>query len=82
MNVRPTFPRSSSFSITLAATLATCVAIGFLTAVTFLFQRDGAPFEKLAAAERACAQYVYVSDREVCVREWLAAALASNVASK
>ena len=82
MNARPTFPRSSSFSITLAATLATCIAIGFLTAVAFLFQRDGVPFEKLAAAERACTQHVYVSDREACMREWLEAAHASNVAIK
>ena len=82
MNAMPTFPRSSSFSIILAATLATCIAIGFLTAVAFLFQRDGAPFEQLVAAERACAQYVYVSDREVCMREWLVTAHASNVASK
>jgi hypothetical protein len=82
MNAKPTFPRPSSLSTTVAAALATFIAIGLLTAVAFLFQRDGAPMEKLAAAERACTQLVYVSEREACMREWLAAARASNVASK
>jgi hypothetical protein len=81
MNAKPTFPQPSSLSIAIAAGLATFIAIGLLTAVAFLFQRDGAPMEQLAAAERACAQHVYVSERDVCMREWLAAR-APNVASK
>ena len=80
MNAKPTFPQPSSLSITVAAGLATFIAIGLLTAVVFLFQRDGAPMEQLIAAERACAQHVYVSERESCMREWLAAR-APNVAS-
>lgn len=28
---------------------------------------------ELAAAERACARQTYVSDRERCMREWVAA---------
>jgi hypothetical protein len=82
MIAKPTFPRSSSFSITIAAALATFIAIGILTAVAFMFQRAGKPMEQLAAAERACVQLVYVSEREACMREWLAAAHASSVASK
>jgi hypothetical protein len=82
MNARPTFPESSSLSTTVVVALATFIAIGLLTAVAFLFQRDGAPLEQLAAAERACTQHVYVSEREACMREWLDAARASNVASK
>jgi len=82
MNAKPTFPQPSSFSIAVAAALAAFIAIGLLTAVTFLFQRDGAPLEHVAAAERACIQHVYVSEREACVREWLDAARASNVARK
>jgi len=82
MNAKPTYPQPSSFSASVSAALATLIAIGFLAAVAFLFQRDGAPLEQLAAAERACTQRVYVSEREVCMREWLAAARASNVASK
>jgi hypothetical protein len=82
MNAKPTFASPSSLSITVAAALATFIAIGLLTAVAFLFQRDGTPLEQLAAAERACTQHVYVSEREACMHEWLAAAHASNVASK
>ena len=64
------------------SSVAAFIAIGLLTGVAFLFQRDGAPLEKLAAAERACTPRVYVSEREACMREWLAAARARNVASK
>lgn len=82
MNAKPTFPRSSSFSITIVAALATVIAFGLLTAVAFIFQRDGKPLQQVAAAERACIQSVYVSEREDCMREWLAAAHLSSVASK
>jgi len=82
MNAKPTFPQPSSLSITVAAGLATLIAIGLLTAVVFLFQRDGAPMEQLIIAERACAQHVYMSERQSCMREWLVATHASNVASK
>ena len=82
MNATPTFPRSSSLSITAAAALATLIAISLLTGVAFLFQRDGRPLEQLAAAERACAQHVYVSERDACMRKWITAARASNVARK
>lgn len=39
-----------------------------------LFQSRGMPMAELAAAERACARQTYVSDRERCMREWVAAA--------
>ena len=71
---QPILPQPSSLSIAIAAALATFIAVGLLTAVAFLFQRDGAPMEQLAAAERACAQHVYVSERDACMREWLARA--------
>ena len=82
MNAKATFPPPSSFSTTVAAALATFVAIGLLTGVAFLFQRDGRPLEQLAAAERACVQRAYVSEREACIREGLASARPANVASK
>jgi hypothetical protein len=81
MNAKPTFATPSSFSITVAAALATFVAVGILTAVVLLFQRDGKPLEQVVAAERACATQRYVSEREACMREWLEAR-ASNVARK
>lgn len=74
MNGKPTFARPTSLWLPVTAALATFIAIGLLTAIVFLFQRDGAPMKQLAAAERACAQRVYVSEREACMREWLAAA--------
>ena len=76
MNTKATLPRLSSLSTAVTAALATFIAVGLLTVVVFLFQRDGAPMEHLAAAERACTQYVYVSEREACMREWLATARA------
>jgi hypothetical protein len=81
MNANLTFPRRSSLSIAVAAALATFIAVGLITAVAFLFQRDGVPMEKLAAAERACTQHVYVSEREACMSDWLVAR-SLNVASK
>ena len=82
MNAKPTFAHPSSLSTTVAAASATFIAIGLLTAVAFLFQRDGRPLEQLAAAKRACTQEIYVSERDACMREWLAAARGSTVASK
>ena len=81
MNAKPTLPRSSALSITVTAALAAFIAISLLTGVAFLFRRDGAPMQQLAAAERACIQHVYVSEREACMREWLAATHAFRVAS-
>lgn len=82
MNAKPSFAHTSSLSITVVSALAAFIAIGLLTGVAFLFQRGGGPMEQPAAAERACTQHVHVSEREVCMREWLAAARARNVASK
>jgi len=56
-------------------------AIGLLTAVTDLFQRDGAPFEQVVIAEHICAN-AFVSERETCVRLYLAASRVRNVASR
>lgn len=71
MNADPTLERPSSAIVIVAAMLSTTIAIGILAAVIVLFQRDGPPLARLAAAERACAAYVYVSERETCMREWL-----------
>jgi hypothetical protein len=55
-----------------AATAATVVSLALLWGVVTLFQSRGAPLEELAAAERACASLVYVSDREACMQQWIA----------
>jgi hypothetical protein len=73
MNVKPTLARPRVVTTIAAAALSTVIAIGLLTAVTGLFQRDGAPFEQVVIAEHACANHAFISEREACVRLYLAA---------
>ena len=54
-----------------AATAATVIGLSLVWGTLTLFQSRGAPYEELAAAERACAQHVYVSDREHCMAQWV-----------
>jgi hypothetical protein len=82
MNAKPTLARPHVAATLVAAALSTLIAIGILTAVTGLFQRDGAPFEQVVIAEHACANYAFVSERETCVRSFLAAARVQGVASR
>ena len=82
MFIRPTFSRPHAASTLVAAASAALIAIGLLTFVTGAFQRDGAPFEQLVVAERACAKEVYVSERESCMRAYLAASRPESVASR
>lgn len=82
MHGKLTFPRLSPLSTAVAAAWAAFIAIGLLTAVALLFQRDGAPLAQVAAAERACLQQAYASERDICMRQWLTAARAQNVASR
>ena len=79
MNTKPTLDRPCIVTVAVAA-LSTMIAIGILGGVALLFQKDGAPMEKLIAAERACAGHAYVSEREACTRERLAASHAPVVA--
>jgi hypothetical protein len=65
-----------------AAALAGIITIGILASVTDLFLRDGRPMERLAAAERACVDHPYVSEREACMREWAATARPVSMAGK
>jgi hypothetical protein len=82
MNAKPKLARPHAVTTLVAATLATLIAIGLLTAVTGLFQRDGVPFEQVVIAEHACTHYAFVSEREACVRVFLAASRVRNVASR
>jgi hypothetical protein len=81
MNARPTLARPHLVTTIVAAALAALIAIGLLTAVTGLFRRDGAPFEQVIVAEHVCAN-AFVSERETCVRLYLAASRLRNVASR
>jgi hypothetical protein len=47
-----------------------------------LFQSPGMPMAELAAAERASAGQTYVSDRERCMRGWVAAAHGDRLAER
>jgi len=82
MNTKPTLTRPGLAAITLAATLSAFIAIGLFAAVTGLFQREGAPFELMVAAERACAEHGFVSERENCVRVYLESSHARRLASR
>jgi hypothetical protein len=82
MNVKPKLARHRVVTIIAAAALATVIAIGLLTAVTVLFQRDGTPFEQVVIAEHACANHTFISERDACVRLYLAASRVQNVASR
>ena len=81
MNAKPTFARPHGATTIIAAALSASIAIGLLTAVTGLFQRDGTPFEQVVIAEHACANYAFASERETCVRLHIAASGVRNVAS-
>jgi hypothetical protein len=82
MYMKPTLPRPRPITSFVAATLASVIAIGILAAVTDLFQRSGAPMERLVAAERACVSRSYVSEREACMRERLAASRLLSMANR
>ena len=80
MNAKPTLASPHGLTTLIAAALSAILAIGLLTAVTALMQRDGAPFEQVVVAEHACADYSFLSERETCVRSYTAASGVRNVA--
>jgi hypothetical protein len=82
MNARLNFASPSSTLTVATAALATVIAMGILWAVVTLFQSRGAPMERLAAAERACAQHAYQSERAACMNEWLIASQPGTIARR
>jgi hypothetical protein len=82
MNTKPELPGNSPISVTVIATLAVVFAVGLLTAVNVMFRSSGAPYAQVVAAERACADRTYVSEREQCMRDWFESARRHAVASK
>ncbi|HWZ70223.1 MAG TPA: hypothetical protein VN326_01940 [Casimicrobiaceae bacterium] len=79
---KPTLARPHVVRTIVAVALSALIAIGLLAGVTELFQRDGTPFQQVVIAEDACANYAFVSERETCVRLYLAASRFRNVASR
>jgi hypothetical protein len=86
MNAKPflAYPHSHPHVRTtiVAAALSALIAITLLSAVAGLFLRAGTPFEQIVIAERACADYAFVSERETCMRLFLAASQLRSVASR
>ena len=82
MNAKLKLGSTSSIMTVAASMLATFITLGILSAVVSLFQSRDASTGRLAAAERACAQRAYQSDREVCMSQWLANVHGNRVASK
>ncbi|MEO8303152.1 MAG: hypothetical protein ABI724_03440 [Betaproteobacteria bacterium] len=80
--MKPNLPPLSPITHFIAATLAGIVTVGLFAGVTDLFQHDGKPMERIVAAERACVGHAYVSEREACVRQRLAATPIVSVASR
>jgi len=72
MNANLNFDHPRPSHTVAAAALATVIALSLFWAVATLFQSRGEPFAELAAAERACATYDYQSDREACMKRWVA----------
>ena len=82
MNAKLNLGSTRSTATVAAAALATVIAIGILSAVVSLFQSRGALVERLAAAERACVSHAYQSERETCMKQWLAVSQGANVAGR
>jgi len=82
MIAKPDGSRSTAALQFVAATLAAAITIGIFSGVTELLLREGRPLERLVAAERACASYEYVSEREACMRDWAASWRPVSLAGK
>ena len=82
MSNTPTFATQSPIATVAASVLATVIALGILSTLAIMFQRDGKPLERLAAAERACVHYSYLSERQACMNEWLGASQPGTVAGR
>jgi hypothetical protein len=80
--MKPTFAHEKAVMlVAVLAMLGTAIGVGVLTAVTGLFQ-SAEPLARLAEAERACTQHAFLSERETCIGEWLAATSHPSVAKK
>jgi hypothetical protein len=82
VNAKLTSFRNHIATILVASTLSVFISIGIIAAVVGMFLREGTPFEQLASAERACADYAFVAERDACVQSFLTASRAPNVASR
>lgn len=82
MHAKPTLARPRAATLAAAAFLSALIGIGLLGSVAGLFQSRGVPMAEHATASRACADHAYVSDRDACIREQVAAARGQRVANR
>jgi hypothetical protein len=68
---QPTLPRRPTALRALSLALAVVATGALFASIAAAFQRDGRPYERAIAAERACADHAFVSEREACVRATL-----------
>ncbi|MBK8336300.1 MAG: hypothetical protein IPL03_06770 [Sterolibacteriaceae bacterium] len=76
------YPRPRAIYVVAIAATAAIIALTLLSTVVAHFERDGKLPANLVAAERACAQFAYVSGRELCMSRWLAALRSEAVAKR
>lgn len=82
MNAKLSFDHPRPSQTIAAAAAATVIALSLLWGVVTLFQSRGESLEQLAAAERACAKHDYQSDREACMKRWVAENSQTSVARR
>jgi hypothetical protein len=82
MNGKLRFASPSGVLLFSAAGLAGVVAATLFSTVVLLFQSRGTPMEAMVAAERACGPDLYRSERQACVKEWLAAKCMRSLANR
>jgi hypothetical protein len=82
MHTRPVLTATPVAVTVAGAVLAFVVALGLFGALAGLFLHDGRPLEALVVAERACSESAYVSEREACIRSFVALSHRPRVASR
>ncbi|HKE40347.1 MAG TPA: hypothetical protein VKG21_10950 [Casimicrobiaceae bacterium] len=82
MNAKPILDRHNVGTTIVAAGLSVLISIGLLIAVAELFAQDGTPLQNVVIAERACSELAFVSDRNACVRQFLAVSAHRRIASR
>ncbi len=81
MNTQPILPRPLGTTV-VAAALSFLITIGLFSGVTVLMLREGTPLQNVIIAERACNNLAFVSEREACMRSFLARAYDRHIASR
>lgn len=72
MTAKQNFERRSPVLTIAAAAAAAFAGLTILWATVTLFQSRGVPMEQAIAASRACAHHAYQSERDACMKQWLA----------